>query len=90
VLSLTPRNRVTKWGAGAGMIAGAVVVGWLTLAHKTTGDLLPFLPPSWHHLNVGMPALVINIIVMIIVSAVTRAAEPAPEDLAKEYAELPV
>jgi hypothetical protein len=37
-----------------------------------------------------MPALVINIIVMIVVSAATRTAEPVQEDLAKEYAELPV
>lgn len=90
VLSLMPRNRVTKWGAGAGMIAGAAVVGWLTVAGRTTGDLLPFLPPTWHHLNVGIPALALNVIVMVVVSAATRSAEPDVEDLTEEYAALPI
>ena len=90
VLSLTRRNRVTKWGAGAGMVVGAAVVAWLTLAGMSTGDLLPFLPQSWHHLNVGMPALVINVIVLVVVSAATRTAEPVEEDLTREYAALPV
>jgi SSS family solute:Na+ symporter len=89
VVSLLRHNRVTKWGAGAGMVVGAAVVAWLTLGGMTTGDLLPFLPQSWHHLNVGMPALVLNVIVLVIVSAATRAAEPVEEDLAKEYAALP-
>jgi len=89
VMSLTRHNWVTKWGAGAGMVVGAAVVAWLTLGGMTTGDLLPFLPQSWHHLNVGMPALVINVIVLVIVSAATRTAEPVEEDLTKDYAALP-
>ncbi|PWJ25868.1 SSS family solute:Na+ symporter [Branchiibius hedensis] len=71
VASLHPRNPITKWGAGAGMVVGAVLVTWLTLGKRTAGEVLPFLPESWHHLNVGIVALVANIIVCVVVSLAT-------------------
>lgn len=77
VMSLLPRNPVTKWGAGAGMTVGAVIVGWLTLGNYTTGSVLPFLPAGLHHLNVGVLALVANIIVCAAVSVVTRSPSPS-------------
>ena len=55
-MSLLSRNPVNKWGAGAGMVAGAVIVAWLTLGKCTVGAVLPFLPASLHHLNVGVLA----------------------------------
>ncbi|NHN56016.1 sodium:solute symporter family protein [Calidifontibacter sp. DB0510] len=82
VLSLLRRNPVSAIGAAAGMVVGAAIVTWLTIGKLTTGDVLPFLPSGLHHLNVGMVALVANVIVMAIVSAVTggpaRAREVRP------------
>lgn len=72
VLSLLDRNPITKWGAGAGMIVGAVIVAVLTLGHYSVGSVLPFLPSSMHHLNVGVLALIANIIVCTVVSFLTR------------------
>lgn len=82
VASLHPRNPVTKWGAGAGMVVGAVIVTWLTLGKHTVGDVLPFLPSALHHLNVGIVALVANIVVCAIVSAFTRGSEDRSRETA--------
>lgn len=76
VMSLLDRNPITKWGAGAGMIVGAVIVTVLTLGHYSVGTVLPFLPSSLHHLNVGVLALVANILVCAIVSILTRQKSP--------------
>jgi solute:Na+ symporter, SSS family len=76
VMSLLDRNPITKWGAGAGMIVGAVIVTVLTLGHYSVGAVLPFLPSSLHHLNVGVLALVANILVCAIVSILTRQKSP--------------
>ena len=72
VLSLLDRNPITKWGAGAGMIVGAVIVAVLTLGNYSVGSVLPFLPSTMHHLNVGVLALTANVIVCAIVSLLTR------------------
>ena len=74
IASLLRRNPITKWGAGAGMLVGTVVVSWLTLGEVGIGDLLPFLPSGLHHLNVGIVALVANIAVCLVVSAFTRTS----------------
>ncbi|MCZ2403840.1 hypothetical protein IV498_11765 [Paenarthrobacter sp. Z7-10] len=51
---------------------GAVIVAWLTLGHYTVGSVLPFLPAAVQHINVGVLALLANIIVCAAVSAGTR------------------
>ncbi len=83
VMSLLERNPVNKWGAGAGMVVGAVIVAILTLGKYSTGSVLPFLPESLHHLNVGVLALIANIVVCAVVSLATRhqtaTASPEPE-----------
>ena len=72
VMSLLERNPVNKWGAGAGMVVGTVIVAVLTLGKYSTGGVLPFLPSAMHHLNVGVIALVANIIVCTVVSLLTQ------------------
>lgn len=79
IMSLLHRNPVTKWGAGAGMVVGAAVVTWLTLGKITVGKVLPFLPGSLHHLNVGIVALAANIVTCAIVSLATQSAVTARE-----------
>jgi solute:Na+ symporter, SSS family len=79
VMSLLERNPVSKWGAGAGMVAGVVIVAWLTLGGYTVGSVLPFLPSALHHLNVGIVALVANVVVCALVSLVTPGEPARPE-----------
>lgn len=78
IMSLLERNPVTKWGAGSGMVVGATIVAILTLGGYNTGSVLPFLPDSLHHLNVGVIALIVNIVVCAVVSAVTQEKTPTP------------
>lgn len=78
MVSLTRKNPVNKWGAGSGIIVGTIMVAWLTIGHYTVGNVLPFLPSSLHHLNVGVLALVANIAVTAAVSVTTRGIAPHP------------
>ena len=71
IASLLPRNPVTKEGAFAGILAGAGTVVFLTLAHETVGTLLPGLPDVVKDFNVGIVALLVNLVVLVVVSAVT-------------------
>ncbi|MFT9474212.1 hypothetical protein [Streptomyces sp. Mo3] len=76
--SLAPRQFVTKQGAAAGIVVGVTTVSVVTLSEVTVGSLLPGLPQAVKDLNVGIIALVLNIVVMVAVSAVTRTESPAP------------
>ena len=82
VLSLAHRNFATREGAAAGIIAGVATVAAVSLSgmnfHK-----LAWLPPEIQDLNIGIVALVVNVIVLIVVSLVTRHAE-APAHAAAE------
>jgi SSS family solute:Na+ symporter len=85
VLSLLNRNPVNKWGAGSGMVIGALIVAVLTIGGYSVGDVLPFLPAALHHLNVGVLALLANIVVCLLVSVVTRERHTvSPLPLANE------
>ena len=86
VMSLHRHNPVNKWGAGAGMVVGAVIVAWLTLGSYTVGSVLPFLPASLQHLNVGIVALVANIVVCVVVSLATAGGAASSEELSAEKA----
>ena len=72
IASLVPRSGATKEGAFAGILVGVGVAAWLTFTHATLGTLLPFLPQGIKDLNVGIVALVLNVVVLIAVSAVMR------------------
>ena len=73
VLSLARRNFATREGAAAGIIAGVATVAAVSLSganfHK-----LAWLPPQIQDLNIGIVALVVNVIVLIVVSLATRRA----------------
>ena len=72
VASLLPRNPVTAAGAFCGILAGVVVATILTFTHATVGSLMPGLPEVVRDLNVGIIALIANVVVLALVSAVTR------------------
>jgi solute:Na+ symporter, SSS family len=71
VFSLRKRNPVTKEGAAAGIIAGVATVVYFTLAHETIGRLMPGLPDVVKDINVGVVALIVNVVVLTVVSAAT-------------------
>ena len=73
IASLMPRNPVSRAGAFAGIAVGVGMVALTTTQHLTLAKLLPFLPPALDDVNIGIAALVLNIAVLVVVSAVVRA-----------------
>jgi SSS family solute:Na+ symporter len=74
--SLLPNNFVTKWGAGAGVLAGVAVVAYLTVFEVKLREVFPALG-SLGDTNVGIVALLVNLIVMVAVSFATRPSKVA-------------
>jgi SSS family solute:Na+ symporter len=72
VCSLLPHNPVSREGAFAGIVAGVATVAAISLTHTTIGTLFPALPSAVRDINVGIIALVVNIVVTALVSAVTQ------------------
>ena len=68
--SLMKNNFVNKYGAGAGMIVGVVIVAYVTATNITMPQLFPSFPQWIQDLNIGLIALLLNIIVTVIVSLV--------------------
>ena len=73
IASLMKRNPVTSVGAHAGILAGAIVAAILSFTHATTGSLMPWLPQWIQDFNVGIIALIANVVVLAVVSAVTQS-----------------
>jgi solute:Na+ symporter, SSS family len=71
--SLMKKNFVTKQGAFAGILFGVATVAYITITNSTIGTLFPALPQVIKDLNVGIIALVVNVVVMVAVSAATRS-----------------
>jgi solute:Na+ symporter, SSS family len=72
VASLLPHNPVTKEGAFASICVGVTTVAVTSLTHTTITLLFPFLPGALRDLNIGIVALLLNVITLGLVSAVTR------------------
>jgi solute:Na+ symporter, SSS family len=72
VMSLRKRNPVTAPGAFAGIFVGVATVAVITLNHYTIGGLFPDLPQWIKDLNIGIVALVLNVVTLTIVSALTQ------------------
>jgi SSS family solute:Na+ symporter len=77
VASLFPNAGATRQGAMAGIVVGVGVAAWLTFSHSTVGSLMPFLPQAIKDLNVGIIALIANVVVLAVVSAMTRRSAMA-------------
>jgi SSS family solute:Na+ symporter len=75
---------VTKWGAMAGIVAGVGMVAAMSFAgatpetSSTVDSLISGLPQFLAQLNLGIVALVVNLVVMTAVSLFTRRAAVAP------------
>ncbi|HEX2943528.1 MAG TPA: sodium:solute symporter family protein, partial [Rhodopila sp.] len=72
IASLLPNNPVTKQGAFAGIVVGVATVAAVTLSHSTMASLFPWLPEALRDLNIGIVALVLNLVALTVVSALTR------------------
>lgn len=72
LFSLMRRNFVTKFGAAAGILSGVATVAYITVSKTTIGTLFPSLPQAAKDLNVGIVALIVNVVVLVIVSLATR------------------
>ncbi|MGG3639957.1 sodium:solute symporter family protein [Bacillus gobiensis] len=72
LFSLMKNNFVTKYGAFAGIGAGVATVAYTTLSGHTIGTLLPFLPQAVKDLNVGIIAMIVNLVFLIGVSLATK------------------
>ncbi|NGQ96186.1 sodium:solute symporter [Brevibacillus sp. SYP-B805] len=69
--SLWKRNFVTKQGAAVGILAGVATVAYITISNSTIGTLFPSLPQAVKDLNVGIVALIVNVVLMTVVSLLT-------------------
>jgi SSS family solute:Na+ symporter len=74
LLSLARNRWITREGAVAGIIAGVATVAVVSLTHLTIGTLFPSLPNAFKELNAGIIALVVNVVVLVIVSAAAKLA----------------
>ncbi|MEA2737297.1 MAG: solute:Na+ symporter, family, partial [Acetobacteraceae bacterium] len=72
IASLLPRNPVTWEGAFAGICVGVATVAITSLTHTSVATLFPMLPEALRDLNIGIVALVLNLVALGVVSAVTR------------------
>ncbi len=84
VMALAAPGRVTKQGAMAGIVAGVGMVAAMSFAgatpetSSTVDSFIGGLPSFLGQLNLAIVALVVNLVVTVVVSAITRgsAAEP--------------
>lgn len=70
--SLMRKNFVTKQGAFAGIITGGVLVSIMDLGNIGISKLFPGFPQVIKDLNEGIIALFVNIVVLVIVSLMTK------------------
>ena len=81
LFSLLPNNFVTKWGAGAGVLTGVAIVAYLETFQIKLRAVFPALG-SLGDTNVGIVAMLANIIVLLVVSLATRPSTVAEEQRA--------
>jgi len=72
VLSLGRRPLVSARAAFAGILAGVLSVAYVTLTGATVASIAPSAPQLVKDLNVGVVALMVNVVVMSLVAVVTR------------------
>jgi SSS family solute:Na+ symporter len=72
ILSLADNRWATREGAAAGIVAGVATVVAIGLTRASIGTLFPSLPVEIKEINVGIIALVVNVLVLIAVSLGTR------------------
>jgi SSS family solute:Na+ symporter len=72
ILSLPAKPLATSAGTMAGIATGVATVAWTSLSGVTLAKLFPDWPPVITDLNVGIVAMLANVVVLVVVSALTR------------------
>ena len=72
LFSMLKNNFVTKQAAFAGISAGVLTVTYITVTNSSVGSLFPSLPQAVKDLNVGIIAMIINLVVLLVVSLLTH------------------
>jgi SSS family solute:Na+ symporter len=72
LLSLGNRPRVSRSAVFAGIVAGEATVAYLSITNTTVAALLPAAPQVFKDLNVGIVALLVNLVVTAIVTLMVR------------------
>jgi SSS family solute:Na+ symporter len=75
LFSLMRNNFANKWGAGAGILVGVAIVTYLTVTGLTLRAIFPSLG-SLGDINVGVIALLANVVVVVAISLATRTSTP--------------
>jgi len=71
-LSLGRDPYATKAGAIAGILAGEALIAYLGISGTTLAKLLPAWPSVITDLNIGIVAMIVNVVVLLVVTAMTR------------------
>ncbi|AKM31594.1 sodium:solute symporter [Pandoraea faecigallinarum] len=77
--SLIGKHLVTRTAAFASIIVGEATVAWVSLTRKSVAALFPFLPDALKDLNVGIVALVFNVVTLVAVTLLTRRTAGAAQ-----------
>lgn len=77
IMSLMPRNPLTREGAATGIILGVAAVVYFTLTNATVAKLWPGGPEVIRDLNIGAASLIINILGAAVTSALTQGSRGA-------------
>ncbi len=72
VLSLTARPLISAAAAFAGIVAGELTVAAITITGSSIATLIPAAPQMVKDLNVGLVALIVNVVVLAVVALGTR------------------
>ena len=86
VLSFGDRPRISTAAALSGIIAGEFTVAAVTLSGTSLATLAPSLPQIAKDLNIGVVAPVVNIAIIVVVSAFVRRSSPKPTPTARSAA----
>jgi len=72
ILSLPAKPLATPAGVMAGIVTGVATVAWTSLSGMTLAKVFPGWPSSITDLNIGIVAMIANIVMLLVVSALTR------------------
>jgi SSS family solute:Na+ symporter len=86
VLSLGEAPLATPAGAMAGILTGEIAVVWFSVSGITLAKLEPGWPGAITDLNIGIVAMAANVVVLVLVSAVTRGGRRAATVAARDVA----
>jgi len=78
VLALPERPVIGRGAAFAGIVAGEATVAWISLSGITLARAFPSWPHAITDLNIGIVALVVNVVVLTLVALLTGGAKGRP------------